>query len=184
MNLPAPTASGVHFASDYIPQDNFGNRGNNPESEMADAFSFAYFHRYARLRSSPCLENLHFLREFPVSGLGIADLIAVSQSSSSFTIRAFELKIDDWRRGMSQAFRYKYYADASILVVPMKKVNHVAASLPVFKKLDVGIWGFDQARLTISPVFTPRPKKKFSAKFREVAEVRIHDCITGPQPTP
>ena len=171
-----------HF---HNPQKNFsgGNRGSNPEAVFAEQFARSYCDRFLQIHSGTCKDNTLFMRELPVYGNGIADLIVFSWSytlthkvSTSLdleqldpTVRAFEFKLSNWRRGMMQAHRYKYFSHASILVLPKNKIKSVKPELDLFRKLGVGLWGFTPETGSISCFYTPRPKQQQIAKHAQKA---------------
>ena len=55
----------------------------------------------------------------------VMDVVAVTESQE---IWAFEVKLNDWRRGLRQAERYLLGVDRSYLVVPPKLASRVQAS--------------------------------------------------------
>jgi hypothetical protein len=74
-------------------------------------------------------------RDFALQGYGIPDLItfawstqqnqspalsleALRQKLQRQQFTAFELKLRDWRKGLVQAYRYRYFCDLSIVVLP------------------------------------------------------------------
>ncbi len=123
------------------------------------------------------------MREVPVYGNGIADLLVFSWSNTLTslestpldleqldpTVRAFEFKLSDWRRGMMQAHRYKYFSHASILVLPKNKIKSVRPELNLFRKLRVGLWGFLPETGSITCFYTPRPKQQQIPKYAQKA---------------
>lgn len=162
------------------PRRNLGPRWNGVDDEtlFADAFVAAYDTKYAWLHSGSTRLNRAMAREVPVNGFGIADLVTVSSDLPMHdwfvtklcpTVRAFEFKLSDWRRGMMQAHRYRFFADASILVIPAKKLHLATNALQTFKKINVGLWGFDQMTDTIQMLFTPRPRLPADIEHREKA---------------
>ena len=48
---------------------------------------------------------------------------------------AFEAKIKDWQRALQQAFRYRYFADKSIVVMPLANAARAIDNLAVFKEM-------------------------------------------------
>lgn len=100
-----------HF---HNPQKNFSGdqKRSNPEAVFAEKFARSYSDRFLHIHSGTCKDNTLFIREVPVSGNGIADLVVFSwarslgrQASTSLnleeldpTVRAFELKLSNWRR--------------------------------------------------------------------------------------
>ncbi len=164
----------------HNPQKNFSLKihRKNPESEFAVQFTQAYSDRFLKIHFGTSKKNTLFMREVPISGNGIADLLVFSWTHNpklqcatdvhleqlNPTVRAFEFKLSDWRRGMMQAHRYKYFSHASILVLPSDKLKAVKSQLDTFKKLRVGLWGFSTETGSISCVFTPRPKQQLIPK--------------------
>ena len=70
-----------------------------------------------------------------------------------------------WRKGMMQAHRYKFFSHASILVLPKQKLSPAVSHLDVFRKLRVGLWGFDDNTGSITSIYTPRPKQQQILKY-------------------
>lgn len=152
--------------------------GQNPEAEFAEQFALTYSSRFAQVHSGTRKSNTLFIREMPVSGNGVADLLVFSWSQPSAdsstvpdleqlnsTVRAFEFKLSDWRRGLMQAHRYKYFSHVSILVLPIEKLKPAKSHLETFQALRVGLWGFSPDRGTITRVYTPRPRQQQIPKY-------------------
>jgi hypothetical protein len=164
------------------PQQNFpGMDGKqNPEAEFAEQFALAYNKKFVQIHCGTSKEKTLFVREMPVSGNGIADLLVFSWSHVSMedsavldleqlnsTVRAFEFKISNWRSGLMQAHRYKYFSHASILVVPKDKLKSARSHLEIFRALRVGLWGFSPETGSIACVYTPRPKQQQIPKYKK-----------------
>ena len=159
-------ASNIYSYPFYNPQRNFSRRDyrQNPEANFADEFARAYCDRFWRIHYGTSKKNTLFMREVPVSGNGIADLLVFSWSEGlnpkespypdleqlDPMVRAFEFKLSDWRKGMMQAHRYKYFSHASILVLPRHKLKLAEKQLEIFRKLRVGLWGFSPDTGSIS----------------------------------
>ncbi len=126
--------------------------------------------------------------EFSLSGYGIADFIWLAWRHSAAgdegtaisaekiknelgrqKLSAFEMKLSDWRKGLSQAYRYSYFADVAILVLPPETAKLARAEISIFRKLGVGLWSFDKAANKISKLFTPDNSSARNAKAREKA---------------
>ena len=108
-------------------------------------------------------------REFTLQGFGRADLVWLAwtgaASPKDFTalalkkrirLTAIEAKMSDWRKGLQQAFRYSYFAHRSILVLPTKTAAVARNFIDTFRKLRVGLWGFDPGAGRLRKWFTPR----------------------------
>jgi len=126
--------------------------------------------------------------EFPLSGFGIADFVWLAWRHSSAgedgtavsvekikselarqKLSAFEMKMVDWRKGVAQAYRYSYFADVAVVVVPPDTAELAKAEVKLFRELGVGLWSFDKATGKITKVFTPRDSKPRSGTAREKA---------------
>jgi len=113
--------------------------------------------------------------EFPLSGFGIADFVwlawrhsgggaegsavSIERIKSELArqkLSAFEMKLADWRKGVSQAYRYSYFADVAIVVLPPEVASVARKELKLFRSLGVGLWSFDKAAGKIIKLFTPQ----------------------------
>lgn len=116
-------------------------------------------------------------REFPLEGFGRADLVwlawAVDVASDDFTalalkrrlrLTAIEAKISDWRKGLQQAFRYRYFAHRALLVLPLETACIAARFIVTFRRLRVGLWGFDAQTGRLNKWFTPRYAQPINSK--------------------
>ena len=115
-------------------------------------------------------------REFALEGFGRADLVwlawAADAASDDFTalalkkrvrLTAIEAKISDWRKGLQQAFRYRYFAHRSLLVLPMETAAVAARFINTFRRLRVALWGFDTKTGRLRKWFTPRCSQPISS---------------------
>jgi hypothetical protein len=158
---------------------NFGNAAarKRGESNFMRAFERAYF---ARTNAVGVAAG-----EFSIAGFGVADLVWIGWTRSSdpgeFTalalekqlrrrqLHAFEGKLKDWRRGLQQAFRYRYFSDKAIVVMPYEGAGAALANLDSFRHSLVGFWTFDAATETIREHYTPTRVRAFSREARDKA---------------
>ncbi len=141
------------------------------EANFAGAFERVYLEHHSRSGVGG--------RYFAMSGFGIADFVWISWRSSSNpeeatalsleTIKkrlnrqhltAFEIKLASWRKAVSQAYRYGYFADRAVVVLPPEAAKVAKAHLCLFRKLRVGLWSFDSNTGKIRKFFTPRPQPR------------------------
>jgi hypothetical protein len=112
-------------------------------------------------------------RHFSISGYGIADFVWIDNPSvcnnsccslSLESIRkqlldtamiAFEMKLTDWKKAVQQAYRYSYFADISIVVLPTDRKATVLPQIELFKQMEIGLWFFDKKNNNIIKEFTP-----------------------------
>ena len=85
----------------------------------------------------------------------VSSLEALRQKLQRQQLTAFELKLRDWRKGIVQAYRYRYFCDSSIVVLPGDVADRVSERLELFASLDVGLWSFDPDTDGIKKYFTP-----------------------------
>lgn len=123
-------------------------------------------------------------REFAVEGYGRADVLFLAWKESpecddfralalkSLKLTAFEAKLKDWRRGLQQASRYRYFSNRAILVLPTETARIAVAFLDTFRQLRVGLWEFDVGRNRVIRHYTPRAGKPRNTKARAKA---IHE---------
>ena len=186
--------SQIYQCDFHHPQQNLTENGKireSPEADFVAHFAKAYQSQFSQIHSRTSRKETLFVREVPVSSNGIADLLVLSCAASSTpsnsfslplaevapTIRAFEFKLSNWRNGMMQAHRYKYFSHASILVVPKIKLKSVKPQLELFKTLRVGLWGFEPETGSIICLYTPRPKHQIIPKYANKALQQISRTV-------
>ena len=90
------------------------------------------------------------LREFDLSGCGIADFLWVQFTDKPMRkkevekITAFEVKLKDWKKGIAQAYRYSYFADMVYLVLPEQKISSAMNNNDLFNQWGIGLYGFNE----------------------------------------
>ena len=171
MKIEVAMHDSIYMSQIFHPQQNL-KQVNSPESDFCVSFAQYYKEHFSRIHSNTFKKDTLFLREMPVSESGIADLVVLSWNSQvvkddPFQIRAFELKINDWQSGLIQAYRYKTYSNAAILVMPVKKTVPALKEESFFRSLGVGLWGFDEVNMVLHKYYTPRPKNPIIKKKRD-----------------
>ena len=79
------------------------------------------------------------------------------------------MKLSDWRKGLAQAYRYSYFADLAVVVLPPDLATVAKADLDLFRESNVGLWSFDPATGAIRKIFTPRGSGPRSPKANQKA---------------
>ncbi len=151
------------------------------EDRFTISFSRAYMSSFHRLHSRAQHSEIAIAREIPVSGYGIADILAVCWNTPSESFdnvdhflqagavrtRAFECKMTDWRKAMSQALRYRFFAHQAIVVLPEEICERALPFIETFKKIRIGLWGYHVLHNRITPFHTPRPTTPKSARYHK-----------------
>jgi hypothetical protein len=173
--------------------------GRSPRVATAEArFTIAFARTYLDALAARSPEGmLACARQVPVNGFGIADLVVLRRdreipgpdslahelSRESFPIRvlAFEVKLVDWRRGIAQAHRYRYFADVAILLLPRSRCELALPYLGTFRKIQVGLWSYDPSANSIVAHYTPRVRTPLAPKYRaDVARQILGASKFGP----
>ncbi|MCA9394290.1 MAG: hypothetical protein KC900_08810 [Candidatus Omnitrophica bacterium] len=150
----------------FSPRRNFPKASRNKRGESNFVLSFQKVYLDSRKGLGA--------REFPLSGYGIADLVWLSYGNlekhgraSAFSyekvlqritkknLAAFEFKLSDWKRAFMQAYRYSYFADQSIVVMPIENIKPAKTNLMQFQRNQIGLWAFDVSKEKIVKIFTP-----------------------------
>jgi hypothetical protein len=143
----------------------------------------------SELRASRKILNFATGREFALDGFGRADLLFMAwpqaNSPNEFialalknrlNLTAVEAKIKDWRKGLIQASRYRFFANRSLLVLPPDAARTALTFLTTFRDLNVGLWEFNAATKRLHKHYTPRSRRPLNCRAREKA---IHSILAG-----
>ena len=178
-------SSSIYEHPAHKPEHNFPGRNTkqNYETIFAKQFAQSYQRKFIDIHSRTTKKHTLFIREVPIPGNGIPDLLvfnwnqeiesdpvlALTSRKLIPTIRAFEIKISDWRKGLMQAHRYSYFSNASFLVLPWNKRNLIELHLDIFRSLRIGLWLFDTENDRIMNLYSPRPKQPRLKKYTQKA---------------
>lgn len=132
------------------------------EADFVLAFGRTYYQEHVDKQADRGLP-FEMVREMYVHGLGIADIVSVFTGSRKVVLHAFEMKIKDWRKALSQAYRYKYYADSAYVVLPPDEAAKAKQSLMVFRAINVGLWAFDKEKNSIKKIYNPKKDNPISS---------------------
>lgn len=161
---------------EHVSRKNFGGSvaRKRGESNFIRKFERAFFQR---VKKGVALD------EFAVPQHGVADLLWVgwSHAESEFSaialerqlkrrkLYAFEAKLSNWQAALHQAYRYRYYADKAIVVMPLENIVAAVRNLDAFREAKVGLWSFCAETNRIKEWYTPTKVKALSLKSRAAA---------------
>jgi hypothetical protein len=152
----------------------------SPEDRFTQAFARTYLAQAEQIHRHSRKKNIALAQEIPVNGYGITDLLAIAwektpkktvASASDFiavaqpTCRAFEMKLANWQKALSQASRYRNFAHQAIVVLPPAACGNAIKALDTFKLVNVGLWSFDPETNCIQPIFTPKRHTPRSSRY-------------------
>jgi len=117
-------------------------------------------------------------RHFAVEGCGVADCVIfrLDKTRSGRTkthLIAFEAKLRDWRKALAQAFRYRYYADSAVVILPSDAARAAVDNRRMFERCGVGLWTFNSESGAICPRIAPKKRVPLNARKREQALLLI-----------
>lgn len=162
--------------------------GKGKEWFLAYRFAQAYLAETQISIKSTKRQKVVIAREIPANGYGIADLVAVNwqsmgkRSAMSLEefqrlgrplVRAFEIKVGNWRQALIQAHRYRFFAHSSIVVLPFDRRSTALEYIGTFQLLKVGLWSFDVESKKIIRYYTPRSRKPQDARQEKQAVLLV-----------
>jgi hypothetical protein len=174
-NRPTTVEFGCHDTRRNLPAASSSKRG---ESNFIAKFERAYLEAE---QQKTAMRDHASGREFALDGFGRADVLFMAwrkaKGSEDFTalalkslrITAIEGKLSDWRKGLVQASRYRFFANRALLILPPETCSIALPFLATFRDLNVGLWEFDPASSRIRKHFTPRCGRPLNRKAREKA---------------
>lgn len=113
------------------------------------------------------------LMQEEMSGLfGIPDLIFVKKNSKKRISYAYEAKLSNWSRALTQAFRYKAFVNKSFVILDHDHINPALSNTDKFCKANVGLISIDDSgnvQCYYNPYYeapySPRLENKFNEKI-------------------
>lgn len=172
-HLPSRVKFGCHDTRRNLPAVSASKRG---EVNFLAKFEKAYLAELTETKGEFAAG-----REFALDGFGRADILFMAWKQSAkdedfsalalkdLRLTAIEAKLKDWRKGLMQASRYRFFANRSILVLPPPTTAVAVRFLDTFKALNVGLWEFDPKALVLTRHFTPAETRPLNTKAREKA---------------
>ena len=95
----------------------------------------------------------------------------VSYRNGLEDVIAIEAKLKDWKRGLYQAYRYRFYADKSYLAIYTKAIATPLKNLDEFKKYNVGLIEVKDSGIKVH--FNPKKEKNLDPYTKAVAYERL-----------
>lgn len=170
-------------ANFHQPRYNFLSKSSSPwnkENTFTIQFAKVYISKFNSIHNKITKSPTAYAREIQINSFGITDFIVITNKQTP-TIRAFELKLSNWQRALRQASRYKFFANTSTVVLPIEKCKSPLKNIELFKKLHIGLWGFNRKTATIKVFYSPRPQKPKSERYYHIAIKTVLSTFKVPQ---
>ncbi|MGK0447577.1 MAG: hypothetical protein ACJA2M_001354 [Polaribacter sp.] len=74
---------------------------------------------------------------------GIPDFVFYTKQHKQVSVISFELKLKNWKKAVSQAFRYKSFSDISYVVLPSESIKVASKNIKMFERYNIGLAKFD-----------------------------------------
>lgn len=122
---------------------------------------------------------IKFIEE-PKGLFGIPDLvIATFYNDNNNNIcrlksYAFEMKLKNWKRALSQAFRYKAFVEYSYVILDENHINPALENIDLFKKSNIGLLGVSDKSEVFS-YYKPRAEKPYCQFLRDSYKNIVHN---------
>lgn len=161
----------IKVIAKYNPRKNFPyvSSSKRSESNLLSSFSKLYINQFIIRKPQYAILGV---KELEISGYGISDFVCLYYRLNTISknprkrIIAFEIKINDWKKAIFQAYRYKYFSNQSIAILPQTfKVKPL--HIKIFKSAKVGLWLYDKRMVKIKRIYTPRYAKPYSESIYE-----------------
>lgn len=110
-----------------------------------------------------------------VKGLaGIPDYLVVRSKGQKQAAVAIELKLSQWRRALEQAYKYRSFCVAAIVVLDDKFIKRALRNISEFHHFNVGL-----ASLSVTGIFTWHHKPKVRRPYSEFLTRKLSDQLNN-----
>ena len=80
---------------------------------------------------------------FGIPDLVIANLDQSDNSRKRMRSFAFEMKLRNWKRALTQAYRYKSFSDYSYVMLDNSNIQPALKNIELFRRSNIGLLGID-----------------------------------------
>lgn len=135
------------------------------------------------LKESSYIQDLtipgHSLVQEEVKGFfGIPDLIVVKKTSKKQISYAYEAKLTNWRRALTQAFRYKAFVNKSYVILDHDRVKPALSHTDKFCRANIGLMSIDNYG-TVHTHYSPYNEEPFSPQLELKFNTMVTDTINN-----
>jgi len=126
--------------------------------------------------------RLHFLDNMQVDNIkifaelkglvGIPDFVVCEHTSSYKFVVSFELKLINWRRALSQAFKYRTFSNLAYVVIDESRSSSAIRNINCFRKYNIGLATFNNhGNFTV--YFHPNEDSPFSLYYVKLLNQKL-----------
>lgn len=144
--------------------------------------------------NSPFIKNFVESSIFPTIGVselrglfGIPDLVIANfaiDKETPYIYRsfAFEMKLQNWKKAIVQAFKYQAFADFSFVVLDSSYIHLALNNIDRFQKSNVGLISIDTSSF-INIHFLPIESKPYTERLKNKLDQILLSYINEPEYT-
>lgn len=103
-----------------------------------------------------------------VKGLsGIPDFIILQKNNDEDIAIGIELKLQNWKRAMMQAFRYRTFCEQSYVILDNAHLAPALKKISDFKHFNIGLASIDFSSRKLNIHYHPKIEEPFSFDLKE-----------------
>lgn len=110
------------------------------------------------IRDLCILQNRNILEQDRYGNYRLVENFVIPKLS----IFSFELKLENWKRALFQAIRYKTFSEFSYVVMPKEKIALLKKNIDFFKQSNIGIAVYDERKDTLETIYRATKNKNIS----------------------
>jgi hypothetical protein len=109
--------------------------------------------------------NKDFIYLEEVKGLfGIPDGVLIKRNENNICIISIEFKLNNWKRAIQQAFKYKSFSTHSFVIFDGYCSKNILKNIEDFKQFNIGL-GFFNKNQEFNIVYCPKFERPFSEHY-------------------
>lgn len=97
---------------------------------------------------------------------GIPDYILVQETDNTNIAVGIELKLQNWKRAMRQAFRYRAFCEQSYVILDNARLKPALKRIEDFIKFNIGLASIDVYSKVLEIHFKPKIEEPFSLNLK------------------
>ena len=106
---------------------------------------------------------------------GVPDFVFYAKEDKEISIISFELKLKNWKRAVTQAFRYKSFSNITYVVMSTGSVNAALNNIEMFERYNIGLAKFDKDNY-FEILHKPISSNPYSAQLNSRLKENIGTC--------
>ncbi len=126
------------------------------------------------IKKSKCLHNLNYgqslVKEELNGFFGIPDIIIVKKNKQKQVSYAYEAKLSNWTKALTQALRYKAFVNKSYVILDHDRISPAISNTDKFCRANIGLISIEKTgkmHCHYDPYFEKPYSPQLEAKFND-----------------